>query len=339
VNSPDDAEPTQIPEQPHPVDKGGDQNSNAHANGTDRPCAVPVHEQPNGTATEHEKPTAPVSPTDQAYADGPRSSAQPPPVSLPVPGPSGQPPESARAVPAKTPLRKVLLIVGGIIIGTLCLCCAGGNLISKYGRQASHNSRASSPRTPSPTVTRRADNAVPIIPSPGSTATLSESAKASATASSASKDDLATAMPMCQRFVTKVLKAPATARYGAATSSFSDGWFRVAGDVDAQNSFGALLRSSYTCYMTKTGDREWNPIAIILDGHAVAEDLDAVSKRNAENISKMLSVATPEQRRAFETCMKEAGAASATTGLTLNQFRCSSQTFGDEETAVAGILA
>jgi hypothetical protein len=44
------------------------------------------------------------------------------------------------------------------------------------------------------------------------------------------------------------LKAPATARFSGETVEHTAGYDGVTGDVDAQNSFGALIRSHYTCH-------------------------------------------------------------------------------------------
>lgn len=54
-------------------------------------------------------------------------------------------------------------------------------------------------------------------------------------------------------FVTRQLKAPATAQFDNATTNvkkLNDTTFTVASFVDSQNSFGALLRSNYSCVIT-----------------------------------------------------------------------------------------
>lgn len=60
---------------------------------------------------------------------------------------------------------------------------------------------------------------------------------------------------VCQEeFVPKRLKAPKTAEFTGVTVSESDGVYTVTGSVDAQNSFGALIRSTFTCKVRETGD-------------------------------------------------------------------------------------
>jgi hypothetical protein len=54
-----------------------------------------------------------------------------------------------------------------------------------------------------------------------------------------------------EEVIPKVLKAPATAKFGKKSDTFiihSHGIYKVNGYVDSQNSFGALLRSQYVCY-------------------------------------------------------------------------------------------
>lgn len=67
----------------------------------------------------------------------------------------------------------------------------------------------------------------------------------------AEKADPITAYVMCKGFVENRLKAPATAEfsgYGSSTvSRVSPNQFRVAGTVDAQNSFGAKIRNRFSC--------------------------------------------------------------------------------------------
>jgi hypothetical protein len=55
----------------------------------------------------------------------------------------------------------------------------------------------------------------------------------------------------CQDKVRERLKAPASARFQAPReariTTSPEGWFEVHSHVDAQNGFGALLRTKYTC--------------------------------------------------------------------------------------------
>lgn len=60
----------------------------------------------------------------------------------------------------------------------------------------------------------------------------------------------------CQeRFIPDRLKAPATAKYADVTVSVAAEEYTVAGSVDSQNSFGALVRSSFTCVIHSSGDQ------------------------------------------------------------------------------------
>lgn len=68
----------------------------------------------------------------------------------------------------------------------------------------------------------------------------------------------------CQEtFVPARLKAPATADYSAVSATGGSGRYTVTGSVDSQNSFGALVRSSFTCSVHLSGD-QW-----ILDSASV----------------------------------------------------------------------
>jgi len=60
----------------------------------------------------------------------------------------------------------------------------------------------------------------------------------------------------CQQFVERRLKAPSTADFTgmAAIPTGANGW-RVDGSVDAENSFGAKVRTGFTCHMHSSGDR------------------------------------------------------------------------------------
>jgi len=68
---------------------------------------------------------------------------------------------------------------------------------------------------------------------------------------------------VCEEWVKKQLKAPGTAKFSDhATSGGPISW-TVTGSVDAENSFGALLRSSWTCDIRLDGDT-WRGSARIL---------------------------------------------------------------------------
>ncbi len=61
-----------------------------------------------------------------------------------------------------------------------------------------------------------------------------------------------------RQFVLKRLKAPSTAKFVEESSMLSrDGTWLVVGAVDSQNSFGAMLRTQYTCGVRHVGDDKW----------------------------------------------------------------------------------
>lgn len=72
------------------------------------------------------------------------------------------------------------------------------------------------------------------------------------------------AFVMCKQFVTDRLKAPATAVFptygddGTQTDQVSSVQFRARGYVDSQNSFGANVRTHYTCTISSTGGKNWH---------------------------------------------------------------------------------
>ncbi|MGM9428014.1 hypothetical protein [Hydrogenophaga sp. MI9] len=82
-------------------------------------------------------------------------------------------------------------------------------------------------------------------------------------------DDHLNAKAICQKFVAKQLKAPATAKFepvsSVAAQPAKDGpantWESV-GYVDSQNAFGAMLRSTYFCTVRKTGPDKWRLIEL-----------------------------------------------------------------------------
>jgi hypothetical protein len=62
------------------------------------------------------------------------------------------------------------------------------------------------------------------------------------------------ALVTCQQFVTDRLKAPSTAEFSGHEIINADPQWTVRGAVDAQNGFGAMLRSNYVCTVTLTPD-------------------------------------------------------------------------------------
>lgn len=66
----------------------------------------------------------------------------------------------------------------------------------------------------------------------------------------------------CRVQVEDRLKAPGSADFSIAkTTNVGDEW-TVRGDVDAENSFGAKLRNSYTCVLNHAGGDDWRVVAV-----------------------------------------------------------------------------
>jgi len=74
--------------------------------------------------------------------------------------------------------------------------------------------------------------------------------------------DKISAFVMSQEFVKDRLKAPGTAKFPWYDESFVDdlggGRFRVTAYVDAENSFGAKLRTHYTCVLSSSDGDRWS---------------------------------------------------------------------------------
>ncbi len=78
----------------------------------------------------------------------------------------------------------------------------------------------------------------------------------------------AMALVMAQGFVQKKLRAPATADFPASLDGvlmLECGHWRVDSYVDAQNGFGALIRTSYRAEMRKNDAETWELILLTLD--------------------------------------------------------------------------
>jgi hypothetical protein len=72
------------------------------------------------------------------------------------------------------------------------------------------------------------------------------------------------AIDVCHQRVEGQLKAPSTADYSDETATeTSPGHWSVAGSVDAENSFGAKVRSTYTCEAVHTDGDNWNVTASV----------------------------------------------------------------------------
>ncbi len=77
---------------------------------------------------------------------------------------------------------------------------------------------------------------------------------------------------MTQQFVEDSLKSPGSAEYGGLFSdyqdpeqivtSLGDGTFRVRAWVDAQNSFGAKIRTHFVCELKYVGNDRWQLISL-----------------------------------------------------------------------------
>ncbi len=75
---------------------------------------------------------------------------------------------------------------------------------------------------------------------------------------------------VCEKFVKARLKSPGSAKfrdpYGDQITYTGDGKgpITVTASVDSQNSFGASLRSPYTCTVTKASGSTWNLVKLDL---------------------------------------------------------------------------
>lgn len=76
---------------------------------------------------------------------------------------------------------------------------------------------------------------------------------------------------VCEKFAKQQLKAPSTASfdYGDVGQRYvarqqSDGTFQVKGWVDAENSFGAHLRSAYSCVVRHDGADQWQLVSLAI---------------------------------------------------------------------------
>lgn len=80
-----------------------------------------------------------------------------------------------------------------------------------------------------------------------------------ASSSDAPADRSLEATSMCETFVKRQLKAPATAKFSEESAAkVSDVEYTAGGSVDSQNSFGALLRSTFACDLTyDAAKQEW----------------------------------------------------------------------------------
>lgn len=74
------------------------------------------------------------------------------------------------------------------------------------------------------------------------------------------------AMGMCEQFLKERLKSPSTADFSArregAQTKLADGAWHVTGHVDAQNGFGAMIRTKYDCTVRHAGGDRWTLVAL-----------------------------------------------------------------------------
>lgn len=81
----------------------------------------------------------------------------------------------------------------------------------------------------------------------------------------------ATAEAILQKF----LKAPSTANFASMSEAkfqtYSDG-YRVDSYVDAQNSFGAMIRSNWTVLFSFGSGNVGEPVLVVLDGKVLYKD-------------------------------------------------------------------
>lgn len=74
---------------------------------------------------------------------------------------------------------------------------------------------------------------------------------------------------VCKDFVTDRLKAPSTAEfpsmYYSTIEKLTDTTWRVKSYVDAQNSFGAMIRTNFICEVRYTGNNNWRLVDLTTD--------------------------------------------------------------------------
>jgi hypothetical protein len=76
------------------------------------------------------------------------------------------------------------------------------------------------------------------------------------------------ALVMAHQFMERRLKAPSTADFpsivseGVGVFHMGNGVFIVNSHVDAQNSFGAKIRTRFICKLKDNGDKTWSLISL-----------------------------------------------------------------------------
>jgi hypothetical protein len=75
------------------------------------------------------------------------------------------------------------------------------------------------------------------------------------------KESQLSAYVMAQDFVSSKLKAPATAKFPTFSNDFvtflGDNRYRISAYVDAQNSYGATIRTHFSCVVKDVGNNKW----------------------------------------------------------------------------------
>ncbi len=84
-----------------------------------------------------------------------------------------------------------------------------------------------------------------------------------------SKHDKLDAFTMAQDFIESRLKCPRTAKwpwisYKKVTVHLGNGRYQISSYLDAQNSFGALVRTHFICVVQHTGGSDWRLINLTM---------------------------------------------------------------------------
>lgn len=84
------------------------------------------------------------------------------------------------------------------------------------------------------------------------------------------KDKEFNAYYMSKTFCKDYLKSPSSAEFAPSRDCIIEnkggGSYRVKGFVEAQNSFGAMIKSTYEAELTNTGGDNWRLNSLIIDG-------------------------------------------------------------------------
>lgn len=77
------------------------------------------------------------------------------------------------------------------------------------------------------------------------------------------------AYQMCKEFVSDRLKAPRTADYpaylDAQIAEYQPGYFAIDAYVDAENSFGAMIRTNFICKVKYAGEGRWKLEELLME--------------------------------------------------------------------------